>query len=489
MARLLLQPLLAIALLSQGFSQSLGEAVLLMLEYEPELIAADRDTRSAAMDARIARADLKPHLALEGSGGFSRRDRSVDGLVSDTGDPLFSREIGLTLRQLLFDGGMTSSQSKAAEYSYEAQQLIEMGQIEARVVDLTEVYLEVIRTGSQLDLAEENVENHRKMRDMLEERARNGGSRADAALVQGRLGLAINALQTQRLARNKAIARFKRLVGQPPSVLGYPHIPELPGSLESVDLSSNWDRLAAEVSVLAAEEKYKMMRGNLSPKLYLDLGGSVGEDVLGVEGSDNEARAFIVGSWDLYRGGAKKALRDREALQVEKFEQLLRAATIQTDYHADILWQEREGSRVSIQSLGIYAGELKQVTSDYQEQFKVGRQELLNILDVQSEAYSAQSRLIDARFDADMGTYRLMGVQGRLTSFLVGEGNLPTRPPIETPADLAAEQAKNSFGGAWGPTGGADIPPANADNSLSPSPLPIGAKTEKVGLFKRLFHK
>ena len=53
---------------------------------------------------------------------------------------------------------MASSQSKAADYSYQAQQLIEMGQIEARVVDLAEVYLEVIRTGRQLDLAEENVE-------------------------------------------------------------------------------------------------------------------------------------------------------------------------------------------------------------------------------------------------------------------------------------------------------------------------------------------
>ena len=59
--------------------------------------------------------------------------------------------------------------------------------------------------------------------------------------------------------------------------------------------------------------------------------------------------------------------------------------------------------------------------TDYHEQFKVGRQELLNILDIQSELYSAQTKLIDATYNIDTSAYRLVGIQGRLTGHILSE--------------------------------------------------------------------
>lgn len=456
----------AVAMLSgPAKGQTLPEAIHAMLEHEPELLAAERDTLSAGLDHRVAAAELKPQVTANGLAGYTARDRSVDGLARSSGDPLFSRQLGISLRQLLFDGGMTAKQTKSAEHSWKAQEYLERGQIESRVVDLTEVYLEVIRTGRQVELANENVENHRKMRDMLKERAENGGSRADVALVEGRLGLAINSQQTQQLARNTAASRFERLTGRRPTVLTYPDVPRIGNSVSEVNLANNWNYLAANEALAAAAERAEMMKGNRIPKLFLDLGASKGQDVQGIEGEDDELRAYIVGSWDLYRGGANKALRDREELQVQKFEELLRAADMERRHQADLLWQERQGSLVSIKTLETYSSELKSVASDYQEQFSVGRQELLNILDVQSEYYSARSRLLDARFDADMGVFRLLGTQGLLTSLMTGgdsvrnaistaEGNptvaepqrnvratLPVAPPAATPEPTAAAES------------------------------------------------
>lgn len=71
-------------------------------------------------------------------------------------------------------------------------------------------------------------------------------------------------------------------------------------------------------------------------------------------------------------------------------------------------------------ALSEYADELEGVVSDYQEQFQVGRQELLNILDVQSEYYTAKSRLLDAKFDSDTAVYRILGVQGLATERILG---------------------------------------------------------------------
>ena len=411
--------------LSVASAQTLKEAVCQMLEFEPELNAAEYDTLSSREDQKIARSHLYPHLSVNGSAGYSQRDRSTDGLLQ-SGDPLFQRSIGVSIRQLLYDGGTAKNESRSTRNAFLAQQHLEKSMIEDRVVDLCEVYLEVIRTERQIRLATKNVENHKAMRDALRERVAAGSSRADLALIEGRLGLATNTLATAKLQNRLALGRFERLTGRLPDNLTYPAIPELPGNVDDIDLSGNHEYLAALEALESSEFRAKASEGLNKPQFYLDAGASAGRDVIGVGGEDNEVSALVVGSWDIFNGGYNKATKERAHLQVGKFEELVRAADLQRHYNLSTLWQEREGSVASIDALQRYATELDSVTHDYEEQFRVGRQELLNILDVQSEAFSAESRLLDAQFDFDTSTYRILGVQGRAAETILesdgGEG-------------------------------------------------------------------
>lgn len=403
----------------EGFGQSLKEAVCAMLEFEPELNAAEYDTLSSREEQKIARSKLLPHLSLSSAGGPVNRDRSTDSLLS-SGDTLFERRVGVSIRQLLYDGGISNNEAKASRNAFIAQQYLEKGMVESRVVDLTEVYLEVIRTQRQIRLAERNVENHERMRNMLRERVEAGGSRADLALIQGRLGLAVNTLATTKLSYRLAVGRFERLTGRIPGDLTYPAIPNIGDSVDAIDLSHNHNYLAAREALEAAKFRAKASRGYSGPNLYLDGSASTGEDVGGVRGGDNELSANIVASWDLFSGGSNKATERRGHFQVGKYEELFRAADLERQYKLSVLWQEREGSSASVRALETYASELDGVASDYQEQFAVGRQELLNILDVQSEAYTAESRLLDAKFDYNTSSYRILGLQGKATSSILG---------------------------------------------------------------------
>ncbi len=407
-----------------------------MLEFEPELNAAEYDTLSAIADVRIARAELRPQVTLDSSMGVIDRDRSTEGFF-ESGDALLQREITLSLRQLLFDGGLAGNHVRAAENAHLAQQFNEMAMIEARVVDLTEIYLEIIRVRRQIALAKRNVDNHRDIRDMLQERVSAGGTRADVSLVQGRLQLALNTLATHHLALDRAVTRFERLVGICPGELTYPEIPELPADWRSVDTSGNFDYLAALEALEAAEHRYRASRSRKLPKIYLDTGVTRATNTLGIRGDDNETYALISGQWDLFSGGRNRAYECREHFQVGKYEELVRAAEAQRTYLLRNLWREREGSMTSIEALGAYAEELTLVTSDYEEQFRLGRQELLNILDIQQEYYSVRSRLLDAKFDKEESVFRIMGVQGTLTRHLLpgghpslpAKGQVPCAPP------------------------------------------------------------
>lgn len=400
-------------------AQSLKEAVCMMLEFEPELNAAEYDTLSSREDQKIVRSKLLPHLSVNGSSGYSERDRSTDGLL-ETGDSLLQRRVGISLRQLLYDGGIAVNEARSSRNTFLAQQYLEKSMIETRVVDLSEVYLEVLRTKRQVALAEQNVANHERMRDMLHERVKAGGSRADLALIQGRLGLATNTLATAKLSARLAEGRFERLTGQLPVSLSYPEIPQLPGSMEAIDLSNNHDYLAASEALEAAEHRSRAAKGYNHPKIYLDGGATSGRDINGVPGDDNELSAVVVASWDIFAGGYNNGVKNREHFQVGKYEELKRTADLQRQYNLSVLWQEREGSAASIEALAEYARELDGVAADYQEQFEVGRQELLNILDVQSEKYTAQSRLLDAKFDFDTSAFRVLGVQGLATERILG---------------------------------------------------------------------
>lgn len=405
-----------------GAAQTLEHAVRLMLYNEPEIQAANFDRLSAYEDWKITRGDLRPQIGLKGSAGYLQRDRTTDGLVTSTGDGLFSRQIGLSIQQLLYDGGLARQQTLSAKKGYEAQELVERSMLEARVVDLAEVYLEVLRSQEQVKEAQAQVNRHQDMRDMLKARAAaENGNRADLALVDGRLSLAVNAMESQQLAYENALIRFVRLTGQPASGIRYPTLPGLPAQKSDLDLSKNWDFLASTAVLEAAEHKAESTKGTRGPKIYLDAGGSVGEDVLGIEGQDNEARAMITMSWDLYKGGANEALRQREHWQMRKAQELVRAARQESDYRASLLWKERQGSQASVKSLGTYVQRLEGVLADYEEQFKVGRQDLLNILDVQGELYSARTKLLDARYNVDTAAYRILGVSGILTARLISE--------------------------------------------------------------------
>lgn len=427
--------------IAQG--QTLRESVLRMIEFEPELNAGEYDTLSSLEDQKVARSGLFPQVSLDGTGGYSNRDRTTDGLLR-SGDSLFQRQLGASVRQLVYDGGTTINQARASRNAFLSQQYLEKAMIESRVVDLAEVYLEIIRTKKQLELAEENVENHRKMRDMLQERAAAGGSRADVALVHGRLGLATNSLATQKLGYKIAVARYRRLTGSEPGNIAMPQLPPIANSISEVDLSNNFNYLASVEALEAAKHSARSVNGINAPRIYLDGGVNRGQDSIGISGEDNESRILISASWDLFRGGYNKARKKQEHFQVGKYEELLRAADLEREFILETSWNERQGSRNSIDALDKYSSELAKVVDDYGEQFRVGRQELLNILDVQSEYYKASSQLHDARFNYDASAFRIYGVQGNATSFILGDA--PVNQPIESKGTYIAQPVSHDAG-------------------------------------------
>ncbi|MDF1752925.1 MAG: TolC family protein [Verrucomicrobiales bacterium] len=462
--------ILAGLLIGPAFSQTLTlpEATRLMLEFEPELNATEYDTLSAIENIKVTRADLLPQVSLTGSAGVSNRDRTTDGLLQ-SGETLFQRQLGLSVRQLLFDGGVARNNTRASENAMMAQQYLEKGMIESRVVDLAEVYMEVLRTEKQIALANDNIENHRKMVELIKKKVENGGHRTEVQLAQSRLNRATNVLSSLQLGYNRALTRLARLVGTNTFVLTYPTPPPIPQNPDEISLEDNWEFLAAAEALEEAEHRANAVKASNKPQFYLDAGYNVGRDVIGINGRDDEVSALIVGEWQLFSGGRKKATERREHFQVGKFEELKRSADIARHHDMDLLWQERNASTESGRILRSYQADLGKVVADYEKRFTLGREDLLNILDMQTEYYSVSSDLVDTQFDYDTNAFRIKGKQGQLTEWLLllnGSSN----------TQLTSFDAKNPQAEA--------IPVAfNPDEDLQDERVPL----TQVELMKRVF--
>ncbi len=401
-------------------AQTFNQAVRMMLDNEPELLAVNADSRATYESWNAARAGLKPQISANASTGGIERTRTTDGLTgtsSTTG--LFSRDIGVSLRQLVFDGGTTKNSSESTFNNYEAARYLQMGMIEDRIVDLAEVYLELFRTDEQMKLAQQNVADHKRMLENLRIREAGGEVRTQTQLIQGRLSKAMNRADMQEIKREEAIARFERLIGKRPdfNCLSLPVANFNGGKC----CEANWEFLASQSALAAAIHQARAQAGLRVPQVYLDLGASRGENNIGVAGSDNELSAMFTMSWDLSTGGANRANQRYYKHKVENAAELVRAAQKDCMYNQSLLATELDSANRSVNSFANYSNRMSKVIGDYEEQFDIGMQSLIDLLDVRNEYFEARTQEIDSRYTVISSKVRTLGEQGRFASSVIGD--------------------------------------------------------------------
>ncbi|MDF1751467.1 MAG: TolC family protein [Verrucomicrobiales bacterium] len=409
-----------LCLIPPAKSETLEDAIIAMLRFEPGLMAVDSDSRSTFEEYKIAKAELRPRIGISSDSGYATRDRSTDAVITNGSGDLYSRNIGLSIRQLLYDGGVNSLRSTAAKEAYYAQRLLQMGVIEDRVVDLVEVYLELLRLDEQLKEACDNIDYHRNFLRKLSRHEELGGSRSDTLLIDGRLSMAESARTEILLSRDTAASRFRRLTGGNPCRLVRPAAPQLNRTPGTIDLAGNWHYLAACATYDSALSEMQAEKANRKPNVYLDAGATEGYDTLGVKGRDREVHALVGVQWDLYRGGMRKAFAGREKWQAEKARNLVIAADENRSQKArDFLAEYRRANECRL-SVEKYVHRLELVANDYEKQFQLGNRELMNLLSVENELFQARLKLIDSQYNEFVNIYRIWGVQGKLVTTLTG---------------------------------------------------------------------
>lgn len=409
---------------------TLEESIEAALQTNPDVGVVQADRKAIDQELRQARAGYFPSLDLRAGAGpeysnsVTTRNRVTRAPGADASTTLMRWESQLTLTQMLFDGFETQSEveRQLGRISSAAYRVAEAAEFIA--LDAVEVHLDMLRNQALVELARENLEQHRRLLAQVAELERQGGgSIADVHQAQARVAAAQSALATAVGNLDDARARYRSVVGSPADALeesvapvhALPESPDAAASLATVD-SPTVKIANADIDVAKAE--LQGSRSGYYPSLDLEIGTSANDNVDGLKGSAVDAQALLVLRYNLFRGGGDIA-REREAFQrINEARETLRQAQRDAEEQARIGYNALVTAQTRLTALRDRVTAQRETRDTYAQQFDLGQRSLLDLLDAENELFAARSDLTTAEYTEMFAVYRVLAVTGGLLATL-----------------------------------------------------------------------
>ncbi len=400
-----------------GLAQSLRESVDASLRRSPTVQRAIQEARMTATDVGAAKAAQLPTLSVEASTGPAYRERTVDGINAGTGDWLLSRRAGFSLQQLLFDYGASGRLVSSARLREAYGNLLIAETLETQALIVVNAYLDVVRFRLQARLMEEKTGALGTYRTTAASRAAKEGD-VDSVIVEGRLASS-RADWAQAASRARAAERrFEQLTRLSPDHLDLPRLPD--ADSESGLSTANPKVRAAMIAVDASKENAEALRRDLYPKLLLQLQGSVGKNVSGVEGPDRDLSALAVFRWEIFDGGRKRAALQKARAETDKNSAIVDEVKLAIQDDVTQAVEGLRGARKRYSALSTSIGELTTGLKKTETLLEKGDKNvrLMSVVSAFTEQSNTRRDLVDAQVDRYKSAFAALAASGRLLDYL-----------------------------------------------------------------------
>lgn len=378
------------------------EAVRKGLAINPELRAGQAEEAAAGTDVSIAGSGYYPSVSVSGG----PQSFNLDGLSYD-----------VTASQMLYDWGRTKSAVAGARAA--RRQLSErMRQKREEIaLSIVEVYLDILVTQRQVASLQTHIADLENIWRMTVARSegqysdRSEPERAGLELARAREQLAIE-LGTLENARHE----YLLLVGEEADGLSDPS----PASVDAYVAHNDLQRLIEDSPAYrvviedtrSAEAKLKEARAEMLPQLNLE-GSVTRRNIGGVPLDDSMVALRLRSNFQ----GFSSFLRPKGAqqrVQAAIWNQATTARDLRRELrtlldHETMLRARQETLEAQVSTSG-------DLGVTYLEQFRVGRRDLIDLLNSRRERFEAQRQLTSTRIDRIRDEYRAAAKLG-----LIGE--------------------------------------------------------------------
>ena len=420
------QVILASSIILVGFtsnSQTLEQAVSITLATSPELKSTFNLYKSALKDVDASGGAYLPSIDLDA--GLGRESISPTRSSGRSDTDLTRKEASIILTQLLWDGNATLNDMDRTAAQAESSRLQIWADASDLALQVTEVYLNAVKSNEVLALSESNLAVHKEIYRDIKKRADSGiGSTADVTQVEARIAKAHGNLLAAQNNLVDTHTQFRRLVGRRPLGLIYPRADQskLPITLEeALDTAFNNHPVIkiSQADVESARFQYKQSKGSYFPTVSVEASQTWRDDAGGNVGSSDESLAMLRLSYNLYNGGSDKDLAERSAYQLNRAKDLRDDAYRQVEESLRLSWSALDLTLQQKNFLADHVDSASETVIAYKKQYQIGQRTLLDLLNTENELFEARKDYLDAHYAEQYAKYRVMNTTGNLLDSLL----------------------------------------------------------------------
>lgn len=328
------------------------------------------------------------------------------------------------LQQPLWTAGRITANIEAAEARLQGARA-DLANTRLDVMARTaSAYAEVIRLRNRLVAADRNVEEHRRLDDMIKRRVQSEiASGSDAIMTASRLQQAIaDRIQLQTQAANAAaqlaqlIARPVReadVVAPPMPMPAFASVEEAQAAGESFAPALARAQADEAAALATAQARRATLFPQISARYEHIYGGNYpvrSQALIAIEYQPG-AGLSNASSIEASQARVDSARFNREQIRMDLLER------IRTD------WNEVTARAAQLEPLRSVKGATEEVADSFARQYTVGRKSWIEVLNAQTEATQARYALADTEASLMLALTRLHLYTGKLTTTASGSAN------------------------------------------------------------------
>lgn len=398
-------------------AETIEQSLVKAIEHSPQIREQYARFQTVLQQREIVRSEYYPQVSIRGAVGPEQTNYLADVEVDEE---LTREDISLRISQSLFSGFDTSANSDRLFSESESERLQLHASAENLALQVSEVYLNVLRGKQLVDLTQAHVKTHEETLASVKGLMEKGfANQADIAQVSARLANAWSSLIAAQNNYHDSHAQFYRVIGQSPSSLIMPAVDKslLPLSLSD---AMAWAKethpqlKSAMADIDAARHAVKASKAGYYPRLSIEGVANHNNDVGSIEGRDEAYRVQLVLEYDLYNGGRDSSRARASNWQYNEALEIRRNAEQDLMEGTRFSWNAYTSVSQQVSYIGQSVDAATLAEDGYVTQYKLGKRSLLDLLNASAEVFIARRNYINAEVDLTQAQYRLLNSTGRL---------------------------------------------------------------------------
>ncbi|QKG28809.1 TolC family protein [Campylobacter sp. RM16187] len=400
---------------------TLSQAIKTILEENPGFKETEFAYMQVGKDLNIANNAYYPTLDLYGTYGYAK-EKTDDGRVVQTGKGK-KATAGVTFVENIYNGGADRNRIISQSHRLDAAAYSVVQRADRLSLQLVNSYLEVIKNKELLNISKANVKTHEEIYAQIKDRTDSGFARgSEERQVGSRLTLAQANLVAQENNYYDALSTFEKLYGKRVEAENLT-LPNFDLPLPIAEYVVYEKAMRCNPTVLLEMSNIKMNESVVNEKKApfrprLDFEASAAyerNDVFYDDYKKEQYDALLRLKYNLYNKNIDKLEKEKSKLAVTESMHSMENVKRDLSESLKFSWQTYVLNQKKMEYLERHVAYSKDTLDSYRDEFRIGRRDLINLLDAESEYNNALTEIINTKNALLYSKYRLLDNMGMLT--------------------------------------------------------------------------